>query len=272
MSALPRLSAQDPVKRPPSAQSPHWGIGSVWVPIASTIGFIVFWAVLSVVMDDPRTLPGPLAVADVMVSEAISGRLGHHVWATLLRVAVAFVLAMGIGTALGILLGQNRRLDRWTAPWVTIFLNIPALVIIVLCYLWIGLNEVAAITAVTINKAAMVLVTLREGTRALDPKLAEMAQIYRVPSIMRLRHWVLPQLAPYLASAARNGLSVIWKIVLVVEFLGRSSGVGFQIHLKFQLFDIAGVLAYAMAFVLAMLVLDHGIIQPFERRANRWRM
>ena len=129
----------------------------------------------------------------------------------------------------------------------------------------------AAITAVTLNKAAMVLVTLREGTRALDPRLAEMAQVYHVPPMARLRHWILPQLAPYIASAARNGLSVIWKIVLVVEFLGRSNGVGFQIHLKFQLFDIASVLAYAMAFVLAMLVIDHGLIQPLERRANRWR-
>ena len=245
--------------------------GMVWVPVLSVLGFVAFWAVLAAMMADPRTLPSPWAVAQVVATEAVSGRLGLHVWATLVRVSVAFVLAMILGTALGITLGQSPRLDRWTAPWVTIFLNIPALVIIVLCYLWIGLNEVAAITAVTLNKAAMVLVTLREGTRALDPRLAEMARVYRVPPMARLRHWILPQLAPYIASAARNGLSVIWKIVLVVEFLGRSNGVGFQIHLKFQLFDIASVLAYAMAFVLAMLVIDHGLIQPLERRANRWR-
>ena len=59
--------------------------------------------------------------------------------------------------------------------------------------------------------------------------------------------------------------------VLVVEFLGRSTGVGFQIHLKFQLFDIAGVLAYALAFVAVMLAIDTFAVQPVERRANRWR-
>lgn len=50
-------------------------------------------------------------------------------------------------------------------------MNIPADVAIVLCYLWIGLNETAAITAVALNKTAMVAVSIREGVQALDPKL-----------------------------------------------------------------------------------------------------
>lgn len=140
-----------------------------------------------------------------------------------------------------------------------------------LCYLWIGLNEVAAITAVTLNKTAMVMVTLREGARALSPEIADMAQVFRLSRMARLRHVLLPQLAPFLAAAARTGLAVIWKIVLVVEFLGRSSGIGFQIHLKFQLFDIAGVLAYALSFVAVMLVIDRMIIRPWDRHATRWR-
>jgi NitT/TauT family transport system permease protein len=72
-------------------------------------------------------------------------------------------------------------------------------------------------------------------------------------------------------ASARNGLAIIWKLVLVVEFLGRSTGVGFQIHLKFQLFDITGVLAYALTFVVVMLAVDYGVLQPLERRAMRWR-
>ncbi len=239
--------------------------------VLSLLAFIAFWAVLAQLRGDPRILPGPVLVAEAIMHEAATGALWRHMAATLARVAVAFTLAMLIGSALGVALGRMRWLDRWADPWVVVFLNIPALVVIVLCYLWIGLNEVAAITAVTLNKTAMVLVTLREGARVMDPKLDEMARIYRMSWGARLRHLTLPQLAPYMAAAARNGLAVIWKIVLVVEFLGRSSGVGFQIHLKFQLFDIAGVMAYAMSFVVVMLIIDYGVIQPWERRASRWR-
>jgi NitT/TauT family transport system permease protein len=237
----------------------------------SLAGFVAFWAGLAALKADPRTLPGPFEVAQVFWHEVQSGAMAHHLWATLVRVVISFFAAMILGTGLGLILGRLRALDRWADPWVLVFLNIPALVVIVLCYLWIGLNEVAAISAVTLNKTAMVLVTVREGARVMDPRLDEMARIYRLTGWQRFAHLTLPQLAPYMAAAARNGLAVIWKIVLVVEFLGRSSGIGFQIHLKFQLFEISGVLAYAFSFVAVMLLIDYGLIQPAEARATRWR-
>ena len=82
---------------------------------------------------------------------------------------------------------------------------------------------------------------------------------------------ILPQLNPFLAASARSGLALVWKIVLVVELLGRSNGVGFQLHLFFQLFDVASLLAYAIAFIIVVQVIELLILQPWERAANRWR-
>jgi NitT/TauT family transport system permease protein len=64
---------------------------------------------------------------------------------------------------------------------------------------------------------------------------------------------------------------LIWKIVLVVEFLGRSDGIGFKLHLYFQLFDVGMVLAYALSFVVVMLLIEASILRPWEARATRWR-
>ena len=82
---------------------------------------------------------------------------------------------------------------------------------------------------------------------------------------------VAAEIAPHLAGAARAGLALIWKLVLVVEFLGRSNGVGFRIHLDFQMFDITGVLANALAFVAVMLAIEWAVLGPLARRAARWR-
>jgi NitT/TauT family transport system permease protein len=241
------------------------------VTALSLAGFVVLWWGLSLLKADPELLPAPPEVLRLIAGEAADGDLWRNIGATLRRVAWAFVLAMGLGTALGILLGRLDWLARWADPWVTVLLNLPALVVIVLCYLWIGLTETAAIVAVALNKTAMVTVAVREGVRAVDPALDEMARIYRFSAWQRLRHITLPQLAPYLAGSARNGLAVIWKIVLVVEFLGRSDGVGFQIHLYFQLFNIGMVLAYSLSFVAVMLAIEYLAIQPLEARASAWR-
>ena len=119
-------------------------------------------------------------------AEAQSGTLALQLGATLARVAVAFVIAMAAGTALGVWMGRSRLADRLADPWVIALLNLPALVIIVLAYVWAGLNETAAITAVVLNKLPNATITVREGARSFDRSLDEMAQVFRMSFRMRL--------------------------------------------------------------------------------------
>jgi NitT/TauT family transport system permease protein len=242
-----------------------------FAPLLSIAWLLAVWTVAAGLADDPQMLPVPWALIGPLYQEIRSGELWTHLTATLIRVAWSFAMAMLGGIALGVAMGRSERVNRWLDPWLVVFLNLPALVLIVLCYLWIGLNETAAIAAVTLNKIPNVAAVIREGARALDPDLDALAQIYRMPRRKRLRHVLLPQLAPYITAAARSGVAVIWKVVLVVEFLGRSSGIGFQIHLYFQLFDVTMVLVYALSFVCVMLVVEWSFLQPWERRATRWR-
>lgn len=239
--------------------------------LASIALFLAVWW-LGALTAGPALLPDPLAVLGAIVSEARSGALFLHLGATLARVALAFTLAMTLGAALGLAMGRSSLVDRIADPWVLILLNLPALVVIVLAYIWAGLNEAAAIAAVAINKLPNTAVTVREGARTLDRNLAEMAQVFRMSRWTMFRHVILPQLAPYIAASARSGLSLVWKIVLVVELLGRPNGVGFEIGVAFQLFDVTRILAYSLSFTAIVLMIESFLVQPLERRTSRWRL
>lgn len=210
-------------------------------------------------------------VVGVFWLELMSGQLTYHLGATLMRLIVSFTIAMLLGSTIGLALGRNRNLNAFFDNWLVIFLNIPALVTIILCYVWFGLTETSAILAVVINKVPNVIVTFREGARALDQDLLDMARCYRLSRAARLRHVIWPQLHPYVMSATRSGLALIWKIILIVELLGRNNGVGFQLHLYFQLFDVASILAYSIAFVIVIQGIEHTILKPLDRKAQRWR-
>jgi NitT/TauT family transport system permease protein len=232
---------------------------------------LAVWQVAALQAANPRLMPAPLTVLAVLIDEIVAGELLYHLGVTLLRVGASFALAMSVGIAIGFAMGRSQLIDRLGNPWLLFFLNLPALVTIILAYIWIGLVEAAAILAVALNKIPNVAVTIREGARALDTGLMEMAQVFRVPRLRTLRDVVLPQLYPYLAASARSGLALIWKIVLVVELLGRSNGVGFQLGVYFQLFDVAGILAYALAFIAVVQLIEWGILQPLENRLSQWR-
>lgn len=241
-----------------------------WIRALSLLVFVALWWIAAALFDS-RLLPGPLAVGKSLLKHLAEGDLLYHTAITLARVAAAFILAMLIGTAFGILMGRSRRVDSVLDGWLVIGLNIPAVVTIILCYIWFGLNESAALVAVAVNKIPTVVVTVREGARAIDRDLMQVAQAFRLSPERRFREVYLPQLYPYLMASARSGLALIWKIVLVVELLGRSNGVGFQLHVYFQFFDIESILAYTFAFVCVILLIEIWMMRPLERRLNRWR-
>ena len=85
-----------------------------------------------------------------------------------------------------------------------------------------------------------------------------MAALYRFGAARRMRYLVAPQLAPFLLVAVRNGLSLTWKIVLVAELLGRSSGIGFQLQIFFQNFDVTRILADDGISIVAMIQREPG--------------
>jgi NitT/TauT family transport system permease protein len=242
---------------------------SMWTG-ASFVLLVALWGAAAWVADS-RFFPAPLPVFERIVKDVADGEMLYHLGATLGRVAASFLLAMAVGSAIGIAMGRRRRLDRFFDGWLILFLNMPALVTIILCYIWLGLNETAAVLAVAINKIPNAAVTLREGARTIDKDYHEMADVFDFGAWKTFRHVTLPQLMPYFAAAARSGLSLVWKIVLVVELLGRPSGVGFQLYTAFQLFDVTGILAYALAFILVVQAIEIAILQPWEAAANRWR-
>lgn len=239
--------------------------------LVSLLVFVASWWIASLLIGSAK-LPTPPAVLATMITEARSGALFFHLGVTLARVTLAFILAMTLGAAIGYWMGRRPLVNRLGDPWLILLLNLPALVVIVLAYIWAGLTEAAAIAAIAINKLPTAVVTLREGTRALDPALDEMATAFAMPRWRAFRHVVLPQLSPYIAAAARSGLSLVWKIVLVAELLGRPNGIGFEIGVAFQLFDIPRLLAYSLSFAAVVLLIETALVQPFETRASRWRL
>jgi NitT/TauT family transport system permease protein len=231
---------------------------------------LALWQAVSVYADI-RTLPAPSAVLAFVLREAETGSLLFNVGVTLARVAVSFVIAMSLGVLLGIALGRSRLADRLLDTPLLVILNTPALVITVLAYVWLGLTETAAIVAVALNKLPNVAVIMREGARGLDPGLEEMATTYRFDRRTWIAHVLLPQLQPFMVAAARSGISLAWKIVLVVELLGRPNGVGFAINYYFTLFDVTAVIGYSLVFMSVMLAIDALLLQPLDAHVRRWR-
>ena len=278
-------------------------VSPIWVRLASFVALLLLWQVAAWAMtseafvDDQYQrvrnaiyFPSPVVVAQAIWHSAThssgltrnniellgltftTSDLFFNIYQTLHRAVIAFVISMVLGGTIGIALGRIKGLNRFFDGWVLLGLNMPALVVGILCYIWLGLNDVALIVAVVINKVPLVAVTTREGAAAVQPDLLHVARAFRLSRWQTLRRVFLPQLYPYFMVAARNGIALIWKIVLVYELLGRSNGVGFMLANSFSMLDVDMLLAYAFSFIFVVMLIEAFIVRPLERRATQWRM
>lgn len=237
--------------------------------VISLASIFVVWIALSWIMG-AKVVPGPVETIQFLLKEHQSGQLWFHIWMTLWRVLVAFVITMVLGTLIGVLSGASKTLDKLLEAWVITGLAMPRILPVVVAYLLIGLNDTAAVVALVIILVPQVIVQMREGIRAIDTKLVEMARALRRPRSQIWRQVILPQLAPYLLGTARGALSLTWKMVVFAELLGRTSGVGYQINFYFQMFEMRGILAYGFAMTLVLAVVDMAMLYLSER-SFRWR-
>lgn len=194
-----------------------------------------------------------------------------NLWATSQRVLIAFGIGMVGGVVIGAVMGLSARIDRLLQAWLLAGLTVPRIVLFVVAYLLLGLNDQAAVGALIITIVPTIVVQLREGTRALDPKLLEMARAFRRPRSEVWLRVVLPQLMPYIVGTARASLSLAWKMVVLAELLGRTNGVGYMISFYFQMFNMKGVLAYGVTMMVVLGVIDLAFLGTWQRRVFRWR-
>lgn len=229
-----------------------------------------FWLLLSQLLG-PRLFPGPLVTLEFALAQLERGTLTFHLWATMQRVLIAFIVGMTFGVAIGVLMGASRWCDRLFEIWLVVGLTFPRIVLFVMAYLILGLNELAIVLALILTIIPTIVVQVREGTQALDPKLTDMARAFRRPPLAIWRKVVFPQLLPYIIGTARSSLSIAWRLVVLGELLGRTSGVGYQIQFYFQMFNMTGILAYGIAMMLVLAAIDLGVMSTLQRVAFRWR-
>jgi NitT/TauT family transport system permease protein len=245
-------------------------LGAIGLRIVSVGLIFALWQLASVAVTS-AVLPSPARVWSALQAAFADGYVLTDMAVTFGRMLSAFGLAMAIAIAGGLAIGTIGWFGRMFDFWVTIAASVPSLLYIVIAYLWLGLNDTAAIVAAALVVAPSATFNVIQGVRSIDPGLSEMARAFGVPRPAIVRRVLFPQTLPYLFAAARACLALTWKITIFVELMGRSSGVGYRIQYFYNLFNMERVLASALPFMVVMLLVELVILRRLEAFLFRWR-
>jgi NitT/TauT family transport system permease protein len=229
------------------------------------------WQALSTFVFPPFILPSPLVVLQEMADIVASGVLWEHFLTTLIRLAIGFAIAFVLGAAIGIAMGRSAYWREFFGDYIMLTLTTPGLVFALICAMVFGLSPLGPIVAIILTALPHVTVNVHEGVRAIPRELLDMATVYNVNPRARLRHVLIPAVAPYLFTAVRYGFAIAWKITALTELFGSSAGVGFQIRTEYLVFSMRGVLAWTLFLVAFALIIERFVLVRMERDFFRWR-
>ena len=264
--------AGEGVALPPRTQmGPTWEAAkTVGLRAGSIAAMMIVWWVMTFFFSAslvPRPSETLLEVASIVSSGSFFAEMG----ATLRRVGIGFGIAMLISIPLGILMGTVKSLENFFEPPVILGLTMPGLVWAVMAIMFFGLNETSAYAAVAVTILPMLAISLWQGTKSIDKDLIDMSTAFHASAWSKVVDVILPQLISHILAAIRYGLGLAWKVVVVVEMFGFSNGVGYQVVRGFNIFSMKTVLAWAITFLVVMIVIEFGIIGWLESRVTRWR-
>lgn len=170
-----------------------------------------------------------------------------------------------VATFLGVAMGLSNSAKRFFDGIVLGGRTMPGLAWALLAVMIVGVSSGAPILAVVLAVSPLLTLQLWEGTKALDRDLFRMARVFGVPRARQFREVVVPAILPSIVGGAKLGLALSWKVTVLAELFGVTSGVGYEISRNFQMFSLDGVLAWALSFAAVMALIEYGIIAPIYR-------
>ncbi|WP_280459405.1 ABC transporter permease [Nocardia carnea] len=238
--------------------------------LAFLMTVLILWTIGSAtVLGD--VLPSVTETFSALFELLTGSQFYEQMWLTVRRVlggfAIAYVAAFVIGTAMG----RSRKGESFFELFIVTGMSQPGIFIAMIILIALGLKESSAIVAIGYLAIPMIAVNFWQGTKRLDTDLQEMSQVFGYSRVTRFRHVILPQLAGPAITAARQAFGVCWKYVVMIELLGLSDGVGYQVNRAFQLYDLTSVIAWTVGFMIFVALFEYIVLRPLEHRAFLWR-
>ena len=216
-------------------------------------------------------LPSPLTVLWGLGDIVRSGEVWRHTGASLGRIAVGFGGAVAAAVLMGLLGFLSRPARQVVQDLLAVLNSTSVFVWIVVSIIWFGLSNWAPIFTTFMITLPVVASNIVEGVGAVDRRLLEMGDVYRLGGGEKFTAIVVPSTLPYLVAGMKVGFGLALKVSVVAEIFGVTSGIGYVMNYSREILATQMVLVWALVMILIMIAADKLVFDAITRRVERWR-
>ncbi|ACU73170.1 binding-protein-dependent transport systems inner membrane component [Catenulispora acidiphila DSM 44928] len=235
------------------------------------VAFLALWEIAPRVGLVDRTFLVPFSEAvKALIELAKDGQLWDNTRASLVRSLSGFLIAIGVGVPLGLLIGWYRPVAEILGPLLELFRNTAALALLPVFILLLGIGETSKIAIVVYACTWPILLNTISGVRSVDPVLIKSARSMALPPHRLFAKVILPAALPTVFTGIRLAGASSILVLVAAEMVGAKAGLGYLVNASQQNFAIPDMYAAIIAIAVVGLVFNH-LLVLLERRLTRWR-
>ncbi len=249
---------------------------SVVPPVVFVLALIAAWQ-LYVVLAQPRPdiVPGPIDVVNGISQAWESGRLQLAVVTSLERGVLGFLIAVAVGTPLGLLLAEVKPLRRAIGPLVSGLQVLPSVAWVPAAIIWFGLTDATVYFVVLMGAVPSIVNGLIAGVDQVPPQLRRVGTVLGAGRARLATLVVLPAALPGYVAGLKQGWAFSWRSLMAAEIIAVGGTIGFglgsMLDQSRELADLAGVLATILLILAIGILIELVFFAPLERRMLRRR-
>ncbi|MBK5105587.1 MAG: ABC transporter permease subunit [Burkholderiales bacterium] len=179
--------------------------------------------------------------------------------ATAGRIFAGLAAAFLLGVVLAFVMGRSERSYRYVYPLLNFIQGVPALSWVVIAIIWFKGTETRILFIMTATTLPAFSFQILDAYRSMSKDLFEMTLSFRPSRRDLFRTLILPTIIPGMLTAWKVNLGNASRVVVVAELVGATGGIGYQLLMQQQLFDMAGALAWTLVLVAFVLVVQQVI-------------
>ncbi len=249
---------------------------SVVPPIVFVVALVAAWQ-LTVMIAQPRPdiVPGPLDVVGAISQSWEAGRVQLAVATSLERGVLGFLIAVAVGTPLGLLLAEVRPLRRAMGPIISGLQVLPSVAWVPAAIIWFGLTDATVYFVVLMGAVPSIVNGLISGIEQVPPQLRRVGTVLGAGPARLALLIVLPAALPGYVAGLKQGWAFSWRSLMAAEIIAVGGTIGFGLGSMLQqsreLADLGGVLATILVILAIGILIELAFFAPLERRMLRRR-
>lgn len=218
--------------------------------------WLLIWQLLSFIINNDILFAGPLAVIQALFGQIGSGLFWKSLAGSSVRICLGFLSAFFSGIFLGALSYRSGFIRELLSPILLLLKSIPVASFVILALIWIGSKNLSVFISFTVVLPMLYTATL-SGLESADRELLEMAQVFRMPFMSRIRGIYLPALMPYLISSVSTALGLSIKSGVAAEVIGVPDfSIGSQLYMAKIYLDTANLFAWTAVILLITFLFE----------------